>query len=454
MSETVRFWILIWSAAFAALCLFSPTARGQSVGLTLAYATNLSVNHFFSACSYMAPSYYPAYSEFVLSGFIESAIGMVAFAVGAILASPLLIAASKRSWSQAPPRVPDSRLPRAYIVTGFIFYFVVLPFIKSIPSVATLGFSGWSLMILGLCLASWDSWRNRRKGMIRWLLLALVFPLFTMVNQGFLGYGVSAMIIILSFISTFYRPKWKVYFASILAAYLGLSFFVTYLRDRDELREAVWYEKRTLEDRLRKVAGILTDFEFYDPQNETHLIRLDSRLNQNIQVGQAVEYIGSGYETFARGETLRQAAVGFIPRIIWPNKPVAGGSGDYVTQYTGVEYAEGTSVGMGQVFELYINFGRVCVVVGFLIFGAAVGYIDAGAAHRLRLGDWQGSVFWLLPGLSMLQAGGSLIEIVATFASSIVFCVIINKYVLPRMSGREVSLRKWLKTMITRKASP
>ncbi len=61
-----------------------------------------------------------------------------------------------------------------------------------------------------------------------------------------------------------------------------------------------------------------------------------------------------------------------IPRALWPNKPVVGGSGDLVSTYTGIRFADGTSVGIGQVLESFVNFGtrrrrRSC----FLIIGAA-----------------------------------------------------------------------------------
>ena len=89
-------------------------------------------------------------------------------------------------------------------------------------------------------------------------------------------------------------------------------------------------------------------------------------MNQNQLVGAAVQYLESGYAPFATGDTLIQSALAIIPRAIWPDKPVFAGSPGLVTQYTGIQFAAGTSVGVGQVLEFYINFGSPGVVGGFL----------------------------------------------------------------------------------------
>jgi len=117
-----------------------------------------------------------------------------------------------------------------------------------------------------------------------------------------------------------------------------------------------------------------------------------------------------------------------IPRIIWPGKTVFAGSGDWVSRFTGITFAEGTSVGIGQVLEFYGNFGRKGVLIGFFIFGFLLGALDIGAAARLAASDWHGFAFFFVVGVALLNAGGSLVEISATLVASIILMNITNTF--------------------------
>ena len=61
--------------------------------------------------------------------------------------------------------------------------------------------------------------------------------------------------------------------------------------------------------------------------------------------------------------------MGLVPRALWPDKPAVGGGGSLVTEYTGIPFEEGTSVGAGQVLEFYVNFGIPGVLAGFAGLG-------------------------------------------------------------------------------------
>jgi hypothetical protein len=162
------------------------------------------------------------------------------------------------------------------------------------------------------------------------------------------------------------------------------------------------------------------------------LERIDERLNQNFLVGRAAENLASGSVAFARGYTLWQAALAVIPRAIWLDKPVRAGSPQLVSHYTGIHFAEGTSVGIGQVMELYINFGMIGIVIGFVCIGTLVRWVDAYAAEKLFIGDWGRFVAWFLPSISILQAGGSFVEVTGSAAASIVLVTTLRKLELLR----------------------
>jgi hypothetical protein len=212
----------------------------------------------------------------------------------------------------------------------------------------------------------------------------------------------------------------------VLLGYLGLSVYVTYMRDRRDIREVVW-SGAAFADRIARVEETFLDPEFFDPRRPEHLLRVEERLNQDALVGAAVTYLASRPREFAQGTTFVQALVALVPRAIWPDKPVVGGSGDLVTTYTGIRFAEGTSVGIGQVMEAYVNFGRDGVVILFFILGGVIAWVDRWSALRLRQGDGTGFLVWYLPGLCLLQVGGSLSEMTAAAAAAWIMAFMVNR---------------------------
>ena len=124
----------------------------------------------------------------------------------------------------------------------------------------------------------------------------------------------------------------------LAAGYLGLSLFVTYMRDRDKIRDVVW-GGQSYESRIDQLKSTFSQAEFFSINNDEHLKQIDDRLNQNALVGASVRYLESGSQEFARGETLWEAIIALIPRVFWPDKPVGGGSGDLASEYTGYYFS-------------------------------------------------------------------------------------------------------------------
>jgi hypothetical protein len=102
-----------------------------------------------------------------------------------------------------------------------------------------------------------------------------------------------------------------------------------------------------------------------------------------------------------------------------------------VSEYTGLSFAEFTSVGVGQVMEFYINFGRPGVLIGFACLGVLLRTVDFNAARCLLRKQYADFAFWYLPGLAFMQTGGSLVEISGTCATSAVLALLTNKIGLP-----------------------
>jgi len=261
-----------------------------------------------------------------------------------------------------------------------------------------------------------------------------MLPFVTIVTRGFIGYGAFATLTILIFISGFVKSRPTLVIASLLLAYLGLSVYVTYMRDRGEIRQTVW-GGQSLSDRVNRLEETLRNFERFDISNAKHLQAIDGRLNQSALVGLAVSRL-SELGGYAHGQTMWDSLVALVPRALWPDKPFEAGSGNLVSEYTGLTFMAGTSVGIGHVMELYVNFATVGVIIGFIVIGVLVTMCDTAAAERLAAKDLPGFALWYMPGISLLQVGGSFMEMTTTATASIFVALLANRY-LERQEHRK-----------------
>lgn len=425
---------------FAVAIVVGLSGRSRSVGLPLCYLFAMIMIHWLGATIHVFPWYDTRETHFVESGFAECFAGMISFAVGAFVLTPLFFRPERLF--REPISVPFNwRLPEIYLVLGLFFFIVLAPILKRLPSIGAVSVCGVYLAVIGLCLACWRDWMLGRKSRFyMWICVTGMIPLVTAVGLGFAGYGASAAIIVIAFVMAFYRPRWQTLLGAFLFLFLGFSLFVNYMRDRDELRASVW-SGAGYGERMDVMFETLSRFEFLDLTNPRHLGLIDLRLNQNIIVGQAVQNLEAGNVDFARGKSILESVLAIVPRVIWPDKPVRAGGRHFVREYTGVEYAEGTSVGVGIVLELYLNFGRTGVVIGFLIIGAGLRMMDMSAAFHLHRHDWPRFMAWFLPAISLINVGGNLVEVTAAMAASAVLALYFNwflkpqRFLLPKADG-------------------
>jgi hypothetical protein len=116
-----------------------------------------------------------------------------------------------------------------------------------------------------------------------------------------------------------------------------------------------------------------------------------------------------------------------LPRVLWPDKGVVAGSSDIVSRFTGMKFMEGTSVGVGLVMEMFVNFGTPGVWIGFGLFGALLMFVDERARACLEHGNAARFAVWYLPGSTLLQlCGGSLVDAFASAGASLVSVLLVN----------------------------
>jgi hypothetical protein len=91
-----------------------------------------------------------------------------------------------------------------------------------------------------------------------------------------------------------------------------------------------------------------------------------------------------------------------------------------VSEFTGIRFAEGTSVGAGQVLEFYVNFGIPGLLAGFVLLGFFLMRLDWGIMRALAADDTRGLLLRGMPGLTLLQPGGNLLEILVACVAAYV----------------------------------
>ena len=216
---------------------------------------------------------------------------------------------------------------------------------------------------------------------------------------------------------------------------------MNYMIARNEIRQLVWYQQAEIGDKLQRIADVFqNNFEWLDLSNERHREAIDNRLNQNLLVGAAVARLESGQVEYASGATFGNMIMALIPRALWPEKPAVGGGGTVVHDFTGIDFAEGTSFGAGQVFEFYVNFGTFGVIGGFVLYGWLLGRMDSRIIECLYRGDQRRFLFWFLISLALLHPGGNLVEVFAGTVGAAVCGCGIGYFMRRPGSTREISI--------------
>jgi hypothetical protein len=410
--------VAIWLVVASAL-VFWRWHLSRGLGIFVAFVVSLSSLHFLAASIYVLPWYAGLDRGYIQAGLFVALEGLVGLGIGAIVMSLFL-----QSETAPMPLESDAQpqLAVMYLAVGGAMYTVVRAFVADIPSVGAIAAAGSSLVIFGLCLKCWQVSRSRQ---ILWLVASAVLPFVTILTQGYLSYGIAALVVIFAFVAEHARPRWVLIAAGLVVSYVTMSFYVTYMRDRSDIRHAVW-NGASASVRVSVISRTLASLEPFDIRNNAHLSRVDDRLNQDYLVGRAETWLEQRYEPFGRGETLKDAALALVPRALWRDKPMIAGSGDLVSRYTGMQFGPDTSVGIGEVMELYVNFGSPGVWTGMVVLGALLVLIDERAAFHLAHGDVKRCCLWFVPGLSLLQVGGSLVDVSLTAGAGLAGTVFAN----------------------------
>lgn len=424
------FYLFFWITTPVFLFLFHSRRNELGGFIVYSYLLLFILNYWFGALVHASPWNTIFNNEDTIVGFQYSTYGLISFIFGVLIVRPNRRNTPNSAVISMTLAFKNAKLEQLERYALWFF----LPFgagcwiatftpIGSLPSAASILSSGKTFVVLSICLGAWSTWfRGQMLRYRRWVSLMVLLPVTTVVTSGFIGTGIVMTTTVLAFVAMYFRPRWPLLAALCLMLYSGVSFWTAYEPQRVEIRNAVWGGE-SYNDRFGAFLKVFDSLRPFDMSDFQHLKSVDDRLNQNGLVGAAIRTTPSTIP-FRQGDTIFDGLLAIVPRLIWRDKPVVAGSGDYVAIHTQTSFAAGTSVGMGQVLEFYINFGLWGVLIGLFLFGVIFRYMDIRLVDALRSGNWNGVVFYFVVGSAMLQNGGALAEITASAAGAAVLCFI------------------------------
>jgi hypothetical protein len=304
-----------------------------------------------------------------------------------------------------------------------LFLIYLIGFIIQIFQFRELNFiSNITYFIVILSLLTYDSKTKLLSYLIRFFGLFYLF--IESSKSGMYGSLISGLIIL--FLYTTFEisfkqkksPKIIFYYPLILLGFFTLAFSQHF---KLATRVEVWEGERVT----------TSEAKFYDIINNNSITEISffrpaaSRLNQGWLVSLVMKKTEAN-NSFLYGKTIFDAViVAIVPRIFWPNKPESGGK-ENIKNYTDLQLNKSTSMNIGTLGELFINFG----------FYAPVGLFLYGLFIRLTLITLQNHLnaenrlyYYLIPFvfLGFIGSGNDIAMQLTTYFKSFIFIFFLNK---------------------------
>jgi hypothetical protein len=131
------------------------------------------------------------------------------------------------------------------------------------------------------------------------------------------------------------------------------------------------------------------------------------------------------------------------PRLFFPDKPPAPSDTAITTRYTGIRFDRGnnladTSIGLGYMAELYVDFGYVGIVIGTFLLGLLVGYSVKWISLYKQLPYVANSGLAVMLVFSVASFEEVLLKLLGGFLMTLFVVIGLQRFLLPRLLERFV----------------
>jgi flagellar biosynthesis protein FliQ len=125
------------------------------------------------------------------------------------------------------------------------------------------------------------------------------------------------------------------------------------------------------------------------------------------------------------------------PRLFFPDKPPVPDDSAILEKYAGFRFGDssgpGTSVSMGYVAELYVDFGPLGVAVGMFILGALVGRAIRYVVSSGALPATVNCGLAIMLAMTFTQFDEALIKFVGSFLTTLVMILLLRRFLLGQL---------------------
>ena len=422
---TIALCAMAWCVLVVVMFRMSLNPRQRSTGLPLAFVLATTLMHC-GALLYLIPSYDHTVDAYLASwnytkgtvadGLVISTLGILGVVLGFGLANRLAPARNHpgrggRAWHIV---FQSSRLLVGVGVAATALGAAVTAFVPIAGlSAAMAGFKGLLLIGVSGFMVYYFAIGQRAKAIWTSLLGIAVVVSMQMLESGVLGDATYSAIVIACFLLCISQSKAKSLLLGLAAlavvSYAFLTASVVWMNVRSEIRATS--NNAGYGERVAVAIDALSKARAFDGASEQELVFIDMRMNQNVMIGKANEYLSAFPNLYANGSTLLMAAAGWVPRAVWPDKPERGGSG-FASTYSGQKLSTSASFGTGPIFEFLINFGWYGVVLGCIVYGFALRWLDSRSALMLWDGNVLRSAPYFVAGVSMVTPMDTMFFIV------------------------------------------
>jgi len=276
--------------------------------------------------------------------------------------------------------LPDYPIPAKWIkrmyIAGLLLNIGVRPFAPGELRVLIISFGNLEIVALLILLyQSLGELPGFRRSQARWALAGIVFWFLREVASTLFGGPVATMLGVAPLFARYVKP-WVV----VGGVCFGLVFVPLIQGVKKQVRasaaEETYYKKEA--ESIPKVFAKNVDKIIIQGDWAAYRKGFDEFVERIYMTGMLYQIKSNVDRTrkHAEGKTLVNSIFwNLIPRFVYPNKPITGGSSDLAREYGGLVIEPGTSVGIGPISEFYINFGTAGAVVCMVVMGGAYGFV-------------------------------------------------------------------------------
>ena len=291
-------------------------------------------------------------------------------------------------WQKVTPIQLSESYSRSKLLTllwlfqGLYIAFRYIPFIQTIPSVGQL-LSPMGYVAYGVFYIIWS--RGQLPAFQAWILLGVCVPL-DIINRFSSGLLAELMILglFMVIIIWYERKRIPVIFISIT-----MLFYLTFSPIKAEYRHLTWNQKFSQASAIEKASlfidltikhyqGVMTSSQVNNYDDSANSANSDVvERSAHILVFSDVMEKTPTIVPYWNGETYLPFLTSFIPRALWPDKPVEKVGNQFGKRYHYLDSTDKiTSVNLPWIVEMFVNFGTLGVLIGMPLVGMFLAFLE------------------------------------------------------------------------------